>query len=85
VEFGPERTGRRRGGGPAAGEVRLPLGSPRTQVANVLNGLTFVKDDEDYICWNNCNHVVLRWLEELGCTTSGRGCFADFRIVGPGE
>jgi len=51
-----------------------------TQVANALNGLTFVKDDEDYICWNNCNHVVLRWLEELGCETSGCGCFADFEI-----
>ena len=51
-----------------------------TQVANALNGLTFVKDDEGYICWNNCNHVVLRWLEELGCTTSGCGCFADFSI-----
>ena len=51
-----------------------------TQVANALNGLTFVKDDEDYVCWNNCNHVVLRWLEELGCETSGCGCFADFQI-----
>ena len=51
-----------------------------TKVANALNGLTFVKDDEDYICWNNCNHVVLRWLEELGCETSGCGCFADFQI-----
>jgi hypothetical protein len=52
-----------------------------TKVANPLNGLTFVKDDECYICWNNCNHVVLRWLEELGCQISGCGCFADFRIV----
>ena len=51
-----------------------------TRVANALNGLTFVKDDEDYICWNNCNHVVLRWLEELGCETSGCGCLADFVI-----
>jgi hypothetical protein len=56
-----------------------------TQVANAQNGLTFVKDAEDYICWNNCNHVVLRWLEELGCETSGCGCFADFRLVRPGE
>jgi hypothetical protein len=51
-----------------------------TQVANALNGLTFVKDDEGYLCWNNCNHVVVRWLEELGCETSGCGCFADFVI-----
>jgi hypothetical protein len=52
-----------------------------TQVANPLNGLTFVKDDEDYVCWNNCNHVVFRWLEELGCETSGWGCFADVEVV----
>jgi len=52
-----------------------------TKVANDLNGLMFVKDDEGYICWNNCNHVVLRWLEELGCETSGCGCFADFEVV----
>lgn len=51
-----------------------------TQVPNALNGLTFVKDDEDYLCWNNCNHVVVRWLEELGCETSGCGCFADFDV-----
>ena len=51
-----------------------------TKIVNAVNGLTFVKDDEDYICWNNCNHVVLRWLEELGCETSGCGCFADFVI-----
>lgn len=54
-----------------------------TQVVNTLNGLTFVKDDEDYICWNNCNHVLLRWLEELGCDVSGMGCFADFAIEPP--
>jgi hypothetical protein len=51
-----------------------------TRVGNALNGLTFVKDDEDYLCWNNCNHVVLRWLEELGCETGGWGCFADFEV-----
>lgn len=58
---------------------------PETQVLNPLNGLTFVHDDEDYICWNNCNHVLLRWLEELGCEVGGCGCFADFRIVRPEE
>jgi hypothetical protein len=51
-----------------------------TKVDNALNGLAFVKDDEDYLCWNNCNHVVAAWLEELGCEVSGCGCFADFRI-----
>lgn len=56
-----------------------------TKAANSLNGLTFVKDDESYMCWNNCNHVVLRWLEALGCETSGCGCFADFKIVTPEE
>src|SRR6185295_9656624 len=65
-------------------EVRWTLHAEK-KVANSQNGLTFVKDDESYLCWNNCNHVVLRWLEELGCETSGCGCFADFRIVTPEE
>jgi hypothetical protein len=54
-----------------------------TKVANSLNGLTFVKDDESYLCWNNCNHVVAAWLEDLGCEVSGCGCFADFRMEPP--
>lgn len=61
-------------------EKRWELGAD-TKVFNPLNGLTFVKDDEDYICWNNCNHAVVRWLEELGCEVGGCcGCFADFRM-----
>lgn len=56
---------------------------PETRLHNSLNGLTFVHDDESYICWNNCNHVVARWLEELGCKVGGCGCFADFRILAP--
>lgn len=72
----------------AADALRLKLGRrydarPESKVFNPLNGLTFVKDDESYICWNNCNHVVLRWLEELGCKVRGWGCFADFRIEPP--
>jgi hypothetical protein len=51
-----------------------------TSVYNAQSGLTFVQDDESYICYNNCNHVVARWLRELGCEVSGSACFSDFRI-----
>jgi hypothetical protein len=54
-----------------------------TETANPLNGLRFVKDDEPYVCFNNCNHVVLRWLEELGCRIFGCGWFAAFRVEPP--
>lgn len=51
-----------------------------TKVVNRLNGLAFVKDDESYICFNNCNHVIARWLEELGCEVRGGAFFSDFVV-----
>lgn len=54
-----------------------------TSIENHQNGLTFVKDDESYLCWNNCNHVVAEWLRQLGCRVRGCACFANFRIEPP--
>lgn len=51
-----------------------------TKVYNPAHQLTFVKDDDTYICWHNCNHAVAAWLEELGCEVSGWACFSDFRV-----
>ena len=56
-----------------------------TKVYNPVHQLTFVKDDETYICWNNCNHVTAAWLEELGCEVSGWACFSDFCVEPPGR
>jgi hypothetical protein len=54
-----------------------------TKVANAAHQLTFVKDDDTYICWHNCNHAVAAWLEELGCEVSGWACFSDFCVDPP--
>jgi len=54
-----------------------------TEVYSAVHQLTFVKDDDTYICWHNCNHAVAAWLEELGCEVSGWACFADFRVTAP--
>lgn len=51
-----------------------------TSVYNVQNGLTFVRDDETYICCNNCNHAVAAWLRELGCEVVGCAFFSSFRV-----
>jgi len=48
-----------------------------------VHRLTFVKDDDPYICWHNCNHAVAEWLEELGCAVSGWACFSDFCVEPP--
>jgi hypothetical protein len=58
-------------------------GRSETQVFNPEHQLTFVKDDDAYICWHNCNHAVAAWLEELGCDVSGWACFSDFRVEPP--
>lgn len=42
--------------------------------------LTFVQDDAKYHVLNNCNQVLLEWLDELGCETSGPGLRADFEV-----
>ena len=52
-----------------------------SELYNPLYGLAFVKDDRDYCCLNNCNHVLGRWLVEIGCEVSGSSCSAGFRVL----
>jgi hypothetical protein len=54
-----------------------------TQVYSAVHRLKFVKDDDTYICWHNCNHAVAEWLEELGCEVSGWACFSEFCVEPP--
>jgi hypothetical protein len=54
-----------------------------TSVHNPENGLTFVHDPQPYWCLLNCNHVMVRWLRDLGCGVWGAGCFSVFRVEGP--
>ena len=42
--------------------------------------LDFVHDEANYWVFHNCNHVVLSWLEELGCEVHGSGILAVFEV-----
>ena len=53
---------------------------PGAALYNPVHGLHFVKDDDTYICWHNCNHATAEWLEELGFEVSGWACFSDFCV-----
>ena len=50
------------------------------RVYNARYGLHFVKDDERYVCFNNCNHATVRWLRELGCGVTGAAGFSIFSV-----
>ena len=52
-----------------------------TAVENPAYGLTFVHDDESYVCYRNCNHRVVLWLRELGCEVRGCAGFSNFRVA----
>lgn len=44
---------------------------------------TFARVEEQYDWTNNCNHVLARWLEELGVMVSGSRAHARFVVVAP--
>jgi len=45
-----------------------------------LYRLDFVHDEQPYHVFHNCNHLVVQWLENLGCEVRGTGIFAVFRL-----
>ena len=49
-----------------------------TQVHSNYSHLDHVKDDEHYWALNNCNHLTMRWLRQLGCRVDGFGIFSRF-------
>jgi len=51
-----------------------------TRVHNPLLGLDLVHGDDDYCFLVNCNHVLGRWLCELGCELGGTATFSSFRV-----
>lgn len=57
--------------------------SSESRVDNPLMKLEFVRHDVDYCFLVNCNHLVARWLRELGCTIGGSACFSRFRVEPP--
>ncbi len=54
----------------------------QTRLYNSDYDLEFVKDPGSYIWFDNCNTVLVGWLEELGCECRGIGWYADFVVQG---
>jgi hypothetical protein len=51
-----------------------------TSVFNPNNGLTFVKDDQDYTLLHNSNNELVGWLEDLDCQVRGFATLPNFRV-----
>lgn len=51
-----------------------------TRVYNPAVQLEFVHSDVDYCFLVNCNHMLGRWLLELGCGLGGCASFSTFRL-----
>ena len=52
----------------------------RERVRNNLYGLDFVPYHRPYWLFNNSNHAVKEWLEELGYEVAGFGLFANWKL-----
>jgi hypothetical protein len=51
-----------------------------TSVFNPYNGLTFVKDEQNYTLLHNSNHELVSWLEALDCQVRGFPTLPNFKI-----
>jgi hypothetical protein len=52
-----------------------------TQVYSRAASLTFVRDDEHYSGWHNCNQVTAEWLRDLGCGIEGTPLTSKFKLA----
>jgi hypothetical protein len=52
-----------------------------TIVFNPASSFSFVRDDEHYAIWHNCNHVTARWLTDLGCRIEGEPATSKFKLA----
>jgi hypothetical protein len=51
-----------------------------TEHYNPYADLFFVYDPEPYTAFHNCNHVMVAWLKELGCSVYGTGMLSIWQI-----
>lgn len=51
-----------------------------SMVYNPVSGFNFVRDEEHYSLWHNCNHLTAEWLRELGCRIEGNAQTSAFRL-----
>ncbi len=56
--------------------------SKASEVYNEREDVNFVKYQPSYWLFHNCNHELVRWLELLGCTISGRILFKPDLVTG---
>lgn len=59
---------------------RLFFANIETMVTNTDYGLDMVHHPEPYSFGHNSNHMVVRWLEELGCRVEGSGTYSDWQL-----
>ena len=52
----------------------------RERVRNDVYGLDFVPYHRPYWIFNNSNHAVKEWLQELGYEVAGSGMFANWKL-----
>jgi hypothetical protein len=55
-------------------------GQAHTVVHNADYGLDFVRDEQAYHLFNNCNPVIAGWLRELGCRVRGPALLSRWRL-----
>jgi hypothetical protein len=51
-----------------------------TVTYNPASAMWFVRSDEPYNAFHNCNHVTARWLRQLGCQIRGTAMFSKFAV-----
>ena len=54
-----------------------------TYYYNAPYELEFVRDPSSYTILHNCNQVMKKWLQELGCEVSGPAVFSAWKINAP--
>ena len=52
-----------------------------TVTYNPASAMWFVRSDERYHAFHNCNHLTARWLRRLGCTVRGSAMFSRFVVA----
>lgn len=60
---------------------RMFFANIETMVTNSAYGLDMVHHPEPYSFGHNSNHMIVRWLEELGCRVEGTGTYSDWQLA----
>src|SRR5688572_20725818 len=61
-------------------DERYRRGARKEEFYNDWNQVTYVRDDEPYGAFNNCNHMTARSLQKLGCRIDGLVGWASYTV-----